>query len=665
MRAFFETLTEERLRDAEPVNEDLLTRGRRAVPVSKLTECKGEARGIRCVYTNERAEARREEEPRPSCFPAVRARRRRRVVPGIATDDDKPCRSTRIRRRSPRSTTRRPPTPSPASSLVVDFRDDESHDTIAALGKQLGVTFTPASSTYVDVDESTPSTPATPSQRAGRSCAPTPTSRPPTSSSPTASPRTRSTPTTRRSRRATTSSAAQGFPNDPRYKEQWHLRPDPHAGRRGRPRRATASSSPSSTPASPRSTDLAARPRFVAGWNFVTNNANANDDHGHGTHVAGTIAQSTHNGIGVAGVAFNAKIMPIKVLSARGSGSVARHRRRHPLGRRPRRQGHQHEPRRADALDGAGEGRQVRPRQGRRRSSAPPATTAAARSATRPPTRTRSPSRRRSSTRPPPSTRTGARRSTSRRRAATPASTRTATAARRRAAEHHRARATLADRLLLLHGHVDGVAARRRRRRAHRRPGRHRSRRRREGAQGDGAQAEGRASKDYAEALRRRHRRRRRGRAQGAARPTAGFELGAALGFLGLMLVRLRRLGRAAIGLGGRRPGGARRRCQRPVLPAAARSDVPAASVLAHGFPAWEPAAFGSQARGCSTRRWRRLAPCSCSTARRAAAAGGGLRARRRREPGVRRHRRYGRRPGAVARPQRHGVARRRLRLAP
>src|SRR5262245_37852207 len=61
---------------------------------------------------------------------------------------------------------------------------------------------------------------------------------------------------------------------------------------------------------------------FVPGWNFVNNTADARDDHGHGTHVAGTIAQSTHNGIGVAGVAYRARIMPIKVLSAQGSGTI-------------------------------------------------------------------------------------------------------------------------------------------------------------------------------------------------------------------------------------------------------------------------------------------------------------------------------------------------------
>ncbi len=63
------------------------------------------------------------------------------------------------------------------------------------------------------------------------------------------------------------------------------------------------------------------------GYNFVTiNGSSANndpmDDAGHGTHVAGTIAAVANNGKGIAGVAFGAKIMPVKGLDQTGGGSV-------------------------------------------------------------------------------------------------------------------------------------------------------------------------------------------------------------------------------------------------------------------------------------------------------------------------------------------------------
>lgn len=61
---------------------------------------------------------------------------------------------------------------------------------------------------------------------------------------------------------------------------------------------------------------------FVDPYDFVNNDRHANDDHGHGTHVAGTIAQSTNNGLGVVGIAPGAKIMPLKVLDGSGRGSL-------------------------------------------------------------------------------------------------------------------------------------------------------------------------------------------------------------------------------------------------------------------------------------------------------------------------------------------------------
>jgi thermitase len=52
---------------------------------------------------------------------------------------------------------------------------------------------------------------------------------------------------------------------------------------------------------------------LVPGWNVYNNNNLTNDVNGHGTAVAGTIAAIGNNGIGVAGVAYRAKIMPIRI----------------------------------------------------------------------------------------------------------------------------------------------------------------------------------------------------------------------------------------------------------------------------------------------------------------------------------------------------------------
>jgi serine protease len=66
-----------------------------------------------------------------------------------------------------------------------------------------------------------------------------------------------------------------------------------------------------------------AQTAFAPGYDFVNNDLHPNDDNSHGTHVAGTIAESTSNGVGVAGVAFDATLMPVKVLDANGSGTDA------------------------------------------------------------------------------------------------------------------------------------------------------------------------------------------------------------------------------------------------------------------------------------------------------------------------------------------------------
>lgn len=62
---------------------------------------------------------------------------------------------------------------------------------------------------------------------------------------------------------------------------------------------------------------------FVEGRDFVDGDADASDEHGHGTHVAGIAAARANNAIGIAGVAPQAKIMPVRVLDEDGSGTGA------------------------------------------------------------------------------------------------------------------------------------------------------------------------------------------------------------------------------------------------------------------------------------------------------------------------------------------------------
>lgn len=118
-------------------------------------------------------------------------------------------------------------------------------------------------------------------------------------------------------------------PNDPMYDQQWGMQ------RVGLARSSEVTCGQGATVAVidtgvacenhgefTRIPDLAGT-RCLPGWNFVNDTAHANDDQGHGTHVAGTIAQTTNNALGTAGVAFCATILPVKVLDARGSGSLA------------------------------------------------------------------------------------------------------------------------------------------------------------------------------------------------------------------------------------------------------------------------------------------------------------------------------------------------------
>jgi serine protease len=124
------------------------------------------------------------------------------------------------------------------------------------------------------------------------------------------------------------SPAYEGFPNDPMYAKQWNLR------QIGMPE-AWKLAQGNGVVVAVLDTGVAYENydrfhllpdlvgiTFVDPYNFIANTKHADDDHGHGSHVTGTIAQATNNGIGVAGVALDVKIMPLKVLSGSGSGSI-------------------------------------------------------------------------------------------------------------------------------------------------------------------------------------------------------------------------------------------------------------------------------------------------------------------------------------------------------
>ena len=121
---------------------------------------------------------------------------------------------------------------------------------------------------------------------------------------------------------------ANHVPDDPLYAQQWHMT---RAGAEtawdwGTGRGVTVAVIDTGVACETvdgftKGTDLA-NTRCVDGWNFIRDDSRASDDHGHGTHVAGTVAQSTDNGIGAAGLSFHARLMPVKVLDKGGWGNT-------------------------------------------------------------------------------------------------------------------------------------------------------------------------------------------------------------------------------------------------------------------------------------------------------------------------------------------------------
>jgi serine protease len=127
-------------------------------------------------------------------------------------------------------------------------------------------------------------------------------------------------------------------PNDPRFPDQWHFDNPQYGGigmkaawdvTRGNPDVVVAvvdtgvayENYTQGTKRYYQAPDLA-QTSFVPGYDYVNNDTHPNDDNCHGTHVTGTVAQSTNNALGVAGIASGCSIMPVKVLSSAGSGTA-------------------------------------------------------------------------------------------------------------------------------------------------------------------------------------------------------------------------------------------------------------------------------------------------------------------------------------------------------
>ena len=107
-------------------------------------------------------------------------------------------------------------------------------------------------------------------------------------------------------------------PNDPWYIDQWHLKkigtPAAWSSTTGGPNIIVAILDGGVDGSHP---DLAAN--MVAGWNTYNNSSDTSDPAGHGTKVAGSAVAASNNSVGVAGVAWGCKIMPVRIADATGA----------------------------------------------------------------------------------------------------------------------------------------------------------------------------------------------------------------------------------------------------------------------------------------------------------------------------------------------------------
>jgi len=111
-------------------------------------------------------------------------------------------------------------------------------------------------------------------------------------------------------------------PNDPSFSEQWGLAkiyaPEAWDIEKGEPNIIIAILDTGLDLDHP---DL--KTKIVQGYDFINQDENPQDDHGHGTHVGGIAGAGSNNGLGVTGVAWNCPLMPVKVLDSQGEGSYS------------------------------------------------------------------------------------------------------------------------------------------------------------------------------------------------------------------------------------------------------------------------------------------------------------------------------------------------------
>ena len=127
----------------------------------------------------------------------------------------------------------------------------------------------------------------------------------------------------------TSATGTQKFPDDPLYKIQWNLHMvnvesgwKKNAGQNARVAMVDTGLAYWDAEGHHKLEDLV-NTKVLEGYDFVRDRPEAMDEHGQGSHMAGTIAQSTNNSKGAAGIAYETQIMPFKVLDRQGRGSMA------------------------------------------------------------------------------------------------------------------------------------------------------------------------------------------------------------------------------------------------------------------------------------------------------------------------------------------------------